>query len=291
MLIATSLAAAVVLTLTAFFAALLEIAQCRLCVQEDPRISEVLEILPGANCGGCGLPGCAEYARAVVAGEAGVDACTVGGPAVAGAIARILGLEAVQTYPCRPVIHCGGRNGDRLGRVPYAGVQSCVEADVLGTTQACAYGCLGFGDCVRVCPQDALHMVDGLPEVDYERCNGCGACVEVCPRGLIEQIPFKRARMLVVGCSNPEPGKAVKQVCRVGCTGCNICQRLAPGLFTVKDHLARIDYDAYTGTEDVSPVLDRCPAGILVYAGGSPGQSGDAEAPEASSLEASVEAA
>jgi Na+-translocating ferredoxin:NAD+ oxidoreductase RNF subunit RnfB len=289
MLTATSLAAAVVLSLTAFFAALLEIAQRRLHVPEDPRITEILDVLPGANCGGCGFAGCAEYARAVVTGEADVDACTVGGPAVAGAIAGILGV-AVQAYPHRPVIHCGARNGDRLGRVPYAGVKSCVEADVLGTTQACAYGCLGFGDCVRVCPQDALHMVDGRPEVDYQRCNGCGACVAACPRGLIERIPFKSPRMLVVACSNPEPGKAVKQVCRVGCTGCSICQRLAPGVFALKGHLARIDYNLYTGTEDLSEVLDRCPAGILVHVGGSPDQS-DTDASESSSPETTVEAA
>jgi Na+-translocating ferredoxin:NAD+ oxidoreductase RNF subunit RnfB len=290
MLTAMSLAAAVVLSLTAVFAALLEIAQRRLRVPEDPRIAQVLEVLPGANCGGCGFAGCAELARAVVAGEAGVDACTVGGPAVAGAIARLLGVDAVQAYPYRPVIHCGARSGDRLGRVPYAGVRRCVEADVLGTTQACAYGCLGFGDCTAVCPRDALHMVDGLPEVDYEKCNGCGACVEACPRGLIERIPFKRARMLVVACSNPEPGKAVKQVCQVGCTGCNICQRLAPGLFAVKDHLARIDYNACTGTEDVSQVLDRCPAKALVYVGDPPAAL-DEDAAGTGSSETTVEAA
>lgn len=290
MVTATSLAAAVVLSLTAAFTALLGVARRRLHVPEDSRIARVLEVLPGANCGGCGFPGCAELARAVVAGEAGVDACTVGGPAVAGAIARVLGVEAVQTYPYRPVIHCGARNGDRLGRVPYAGVQSCVGADVLGTTQACAYGCLGFGDCVRVCPQEALHMVDGLPEVDYEKCNGCGACVEACPRGVIERIPFKKERMLVVACSNPEPGKAIKQVCRVGCTGCKVCQRLAPDVFTVKDHLARIDYEAYTGTADVSQALDRCPARTLVYVGG-PSARIDEDGAETHSSETTVEAA
>jgi ferredoxin len=113
--------------------------------------------------------------------------------------------------------------------------------------------------------------------------------VEACPRGLIERIPFKRARMLVVACSNPEPGKAVKQVCRVGCTGCNICQRLAPAVFTVKDHLARIDYDTCTGTEDVSPVLDRCPVKALVYVGGP--DRVDEDVTETGSSETTVEAA
>jgi ferredoxin len=135
-----------------------------------------------------------------------------------------------------------------------------------------------------------LHLVDGLPEVDYQRCNGCGACVEACPRGLIEQIPFKEARMLVVACSNPEPGKAVQQVCRVGCTGCNICQRLAPGLLIVNDHLARIDYDAYTESEDVSSAVARCPAGALVHVG-SPPATLDEGAAGTGSSETSIEAA
>ena len=133
-------------------------------------------------------------------------------------------------------------------------------------------------------------MVDGLPEVDYGRCNGCGACVEACPRGVIGRIPFKRARMPVVACSNPEPGKAVKQVCRVGCAGCNICQRLAPDVFAVEDHLARIHYDACTGTEPISEALDRCPVRTLVYVGGPAGRV-DEDAAETGSSETTVDAA
>lgn len=261
------MAGVVLFGLTLVFATLLSVAKEKLRVDEDPRIGQGAEVLPAANCGGCGFAGCADFAKAVVEQRAACDGCPVGGSAVAKKVAAVLGIEVVETFPYRPVIHCAARTEDKLGVVEYEGVRTCAEAHIVGVTQACTYGCLGFGDCSKACTFDALHMVAGKPVVNYDKCTGCGACVKACPRSLIEQIPFKQDRMLVVACSNKEPARNVKQVCKVGCMGCKACQRLLAELFEVKDNLAYLNYDKYTGQEDFQPVLDKCPAEVLVQFG------------------------
>jgi electron transport complex protein RnfB len=261
------LAAIVLFGLVIFFAGLLGVAKEKLRVHEDPRIAEVTEVLPSANCGGCGFAGCADFAKAVVEKRVECSGCPVGGSDVAERIAEILGVEVVKTFPFRPVIHCAAKNKDKIGRVPYDGVESCVEANVVGVTQACTYGCLGYGDCAEACTFDALHMVEGKPVVDYDKCTGCGACVRSCPRNLIELIPFKQESMLVVACANKEPAKMVKQVCQVGCIGCKMCQKLLSDLFEVKDNLSYLNYDNYTGAEDFTKVREKCPAEVMVYFG------------------------
>ena len=262
-------AAIVLFGLTLIFATLLGVAKEKLHVDEDPRIAEITEELPAANCGGCGYAGCADFAKAVVEQRAKCDGCPVGGSDTADKIAEILGVEVVQTAPYRPVIRCGAKADQKLGMVPYEGVETCVEANVVGVTQACIYGCLGYGDCVGACTFDALHMIEGRPVVNYDNCTGCGACVKVCPRDLIEMIPFKQAVMLVVACANKEPTKAVRAVCKVGCIGCKLCERFAGDVFTVSNNVASINYENYTGeeTEDIKKVLDKCPAEVLMYFG------------------------
>lgn len=261
------MAAIVLFGITLVFAALLGVAKEKLRVDEDPRIGQVADVLPAANCGGCGFAGCADFAKAVVEQRAPCDGCPVGGSAVADKVAAVLGVEVVKTFPFRPVIHCGAKAHQKLGRVPYIGVETCAEAHIVGVTQACTYGCLGYGDCVKVCNFDALHLVEGLPVVDYEKCTGCAACAKVCPRNLIELIPFKQSKMLVVACSNKEPARLVKQVCTVGCVGCSLCQRLFAGQFQVKDNLAYLNYDNYTGEENLDPLFKKCPAEALIFFG------------------------
>lgn len=263
------MAAIVLFGLTLIFATLLGVAKEKLRVDEDPRIGEITEALPAANCGGCGFAGCADFAKAVVEQRAKCDGCPVGGSETAAKIAEILGVEVVETAPYRPVIHCGAKTQDKLGVVPYEGIETCVAANIVGVTQACAYGCLGYGDCVRACTFDALHMIEGKPVVDYDQCTGCGACVKACPRDLVELIPFKQERMLVIACANKEPAKSVKAVCKVGCIGCKMCQRFAPDVFVVDGNVASINYEKYTGeeTEEVKKVLDKCPAEVLLYFG------------------------
>lgn len=255
------------LVLGTIFSGLLVVASRHLAVEVDPREAELAASLPGANCGNCGFPSCAQYAKAVASGRAGVNRCSVGGPPVAERLAALMGVEVAATYPFRPVIHCSATAEQRLLHGDYRGERTCAAAHVTGGVQGCTYGCLGFGDCVASCEYDAMILVDGLPQIDYEKCVGCGACVRACPRRIIEQIPFKADRMLVVGCANHDPGKVVRSVCQVGCIGCSLCARAEPQLFSIKDNLAVIDYDVVTGHEDLHAVHAKCPMESLVYFG------------------------
>ena len=132
--------------------------------------------------------------------------------------------------------------------------------------QGCTYGCLGFGDCERACGFDAIHTVNGLARIDYEKCTGCGACEKACPRGIISMVPFKAERVAVIACANHDPGKLVRSICKLGCIGCNICAKLND-LFNVSDGLAGIDYDRYDGEMDFGPAVEKCPRKRIVFVG------------------------
>ncbi|MCG3179457.1 MAG: Electron transport complex subunit RsxB [Phycisphaerae bacterium] len=265
----TSMLAAVIamLAIAAVFCVMLVIANVKLHVEVDPKQAAIEACLPGANCGGCGLAGCSAFAKAVFQQATPVDGCTVGGPGVAKAIADILGVEVTTSYPFRPVIHCGATESDRLGRGNYTGEPTCAAAAVVGGVQGCTWGCLGFGDCVAACEYDAMTLVDGLPRIDYEKCVGCGACVRVCPREIIEQIPFKVERMMVVACSNHDPAKAVRDVCKVGCIGCSACARAIQEVFTIENNLAVINYDKVSETTDFAPAQAKCPMKSMIVFG------------------------
>jgi Na+-translocating ferredoxin:NAD+ oxidoreductase subunit B len=254
-------AVAVVFTVT------LVVANVKLAVEVDPRQAEIEELLPGANCGGCGYASCGAYAKGVVKDDAALDACSVGGPSVAEGIGKALGKEVAESYPQRPVIHCSATQSQRLKQGNYVGEPTCSAAQVVGGVQGCTYGCLGFGDCVDACDYDAMVMVEGLPVIDYEKCIGCGACSRACPRSLIEQIPFKVERMMVVGCSSHDPAKAVRDVCEVGCIGCSACAKVSPDLFSMDNGLPVLDYSTYTGDEDFGPALKKCPRESILELG------------------------
>ncbi len=249
------------------FCVLLVVASVKFAVHVDPVQAQIEAHLPGANCGGCGLAGCSAYAKAVFERKAPVDGCTVGGPALAKQIADLLGVEVTTSYPFRPVLHCGAKASDRLQTGRYTGEPTCAAANVVGGVQGCTYGCLGFGDCVQACNYNAMVLEDGLPRILYDNCVGCGACVRSCPRDLFEQIPFKVERMMVVACSNHDPAKAVREVCKVGCIGCSACARVLPEVFRVEGNLARIDYEKYTGAEDLAAAVKKCPMDSMVYFG------------------------
>jgi electron transport complex protein RnfB len=261
------LAAGTMLALGLFMAYVLGWANVKFRVDVDPRVQQVIDALPGANCGGCGYVGCNEYAEAVVAGAAPPDKCTVGGVSCATALAKILGVELEQTWPRRPVVHCAAHYAQRLGRTEYRGEGTCGSANLIAGVQGCTYGCLGFGDCQRACQFDAIGVIDGLATVDYEKCVGCGACERACPRHIITMVPFKAEQVLVVACSNKDPGRVDRKVCTVGCIGCGACGRLNE-LFSVVDNLARIDYDKYEpASADLAAVLGKCPRAGLIHVG------------------------
>ena len=250
------------------FAIVLLIASIKLKVEVDPKVEQIHEALPNLDCGACGFAGCASYAKAVLANPELIGKCAPGGPETSEKIAGVLSLQVSDSGPAkRPIVHCRAHTEDRTFYAEYQGIPSCTAVNALPNVQACKFGCLGFGDCVKSCNFDALHMVEGVPIVDYPKCTGCGACAKACPRDLVELIPFKIKRMLVVACSNKEPAKLVKQVCDVGCVGCSLCQRLFADHFQVKDNLAYLNYDNYTGEEDLNPLFKKCPAEALIFFG------------------------
>jgi RnfABCDGE-type electron transport complex B subunit len=239
-------------------------------VEEDPRLAPIKAALPGANCGGCGFLGCADFAEAVLSGAVAPDQCPAGGRSTAEAIAQVLGIDYQAGWPLRPVVHCGANREQRVGSGAYRGEASCASANLVAGVQDCVYGCLGFGDCAQVCAWDAIDVGDGLARIDYDACTGCGACADTCPRNLISLVPFKADRMMVVACSNRDKGPDVRKVCRVGCIGCSACSR-ASDLFSLQDDLAQIDYDRYDPDclGEAGAAMEACPMKGIVTLGQS----------------------
>ncbi len=216
-------------------------------VYEDPRIDQVEEVLPGANCGGCGFPGCRGFAEACVkADELGDLFCPVGGNDCMGDVASTLGKEAVEKAPEVAVIRCNGTPEHRMRTNSYDGAETCTIAHNLyaGDT-ACEFGCLGMGDCVDACEFDAIHMnpVSLLPEVIDDACTACGACVRACPKDIIElRKKNKKDRKIFVSCVNTAKGGVAKRACDVACIGCKACFKVCPhDAIVVENFLAYID--------------------------------------------------
>lgn len=245
------------------FSAGLAIANKKLHVEEDPRISEINELLPGANCGGCGYPGCQKFAEEVVKGNAEPSDCTVASDAVIEEIAELLGVEVEAGERKVARVMCQGGIEETAKKAEYIGIRSCLAANLAGGgDKLCSYGCLGFGDCIDSCPFDAMYMnEDGLPVVIEDRCTGCGNCVEACPRDVIELHPL--SHKLFVLCKNQDDPKTSRKLCTRACIGCQICVRGAveDGMY-MQDNLAYVNYEKY-GTEAELPT-DRCPTGCLV---------------------------
>lgn len=228
-------------------AVILFVASKKFAVYEDPRIAQVAEVLPQANCGGCGYPGCSGFAEACVkAGSLDGKLCPVGGQPVMSQVAEILGLEAVASTPQVAVVRCNGSCENRPRIVKYDGALSCKVAHATcGGETACSFGCLGCGDCVTACQFDAIHMNSetGLPEVDEEKCTACGACAKACPRVIIEIRPKgKNNRRVYVQCVNKDKGAIAGKACKVSCIGCGKCVKECPfEAITLANNLAYID--------------------------------------------------
>ncbi len=262
------LAAATMLVLAMLMTLVLGWANRAFHVEVNPLVEKALDILPGANCGGCGYVGCSEYAEAVVTEGERPDKCPVGGEGCSKALAMLMGLDLTAAAPYRAVVHCAAHTDDLTARGDYRGEPTCASANLVSGVISCTYGCLGLGDCERSCPFDAIHVLDGLATVDYDKCVGCGACERACPRHIISMVPFKQEQMLVVKCSNKDFGKDVKAVCRVGCIGCGACARIHGDLFSMEDNLPAIDYETYEEqTEGLEAAVAKCPIKSLVYVG------------------------
>lgn len=223
------------------FGALLGIASKIFAVKVDERIPQIVEVLPGANCGGCGFAGCNAYAAALAAGKAAPNQCPAGGAAAAEKIAAILGVTAEEKEKTVARVLCNG-NADRAKeKFTYDGPMDCHTAMRLGGgDKVCAYGCLGYGSCEKVCRFGAISTESGVAAVDEEKCVACGLCVKECPKQIIRILPAK-SRFSVI-CSSKDKGKDVRSACQVGCIGCGICAKNCPKeAITLENNLAHID--------------------------------------------------
>lgn len=253
------------------FALVLLIASEKLKVEVDPKIEQIHAELPGLDCGACGFPGCGQYAKAVLEDAELLGRCAPGGAETTEKIGRILNLQISDSGPPkRPIVHCRAHKAERTYHGRYGGIPSCTAANALANVQACKFGCLGFGDCTWVCRFDALHIIDGLAIVDYDKCTGCGACSKACPRNLIEMVPFSEKEIMTVACHSKENGKSTRAACKVGCIACGLCAKQSD-MFRVEDNLARVDYEKYRHTEKEDAAESKCPTKVIIHVGKTAG--------------------
>jgi len=244
------------------FAAGLAIASKKFAVEVDPRQDAILNVLPGANCGGCGFPGCGGLATAIVEGKAPVNGCPVGGASVAEKVADIMGVAAQEGVKLVANVHCNGTTEHAVEKAQYLGILDCKAAVIAQSGQkGCTYGCMGFGTCVRACKFDAIYIgADGVAHVDREKCVSCGKCIEACPKSIIEWIP--QNQQVYIYCKSREKGKDVKDKCSVGCIGCQMCVKTCPfEAITFENNLPTIHYDK---CKQCNKCVEKCPTKTIV---------------------------
>lgn len=248
-------------------AAVLAVAHRKLYVWEDPRIDDVEGMLPGANCGACGLPGCHAFAESVVGSLIQPGSCPVGGAATAESIASFLGVDAGSQERLVARLLCAGGTDVAAQSGQYDGMSSCrAAATIAGGPKACTYGCIGLADCEVSCTFDAIRMApNGLPVVDFDLCTGCGDCVDACPKNLFALLPARRR--LLVQCRSLLEGDEALASCQVACTGCGICVADAPEGLMVMEHALPVVNGLRPDLENTIPTL-RCPTRAIQWVDG-----------------------
>lgn len=216
-------------------------------VKEDPKIGQVSENLSGANCGGCGYAGCADFAKALVEGRADINSCAATSKEGKMAIATILGASIKETEPMMAVVKCAGDKNASAIKFNYVGISSCQAKNAcLGGDKVCSKGCLGCGDCALACTFNGIKVENGVALGCSSDCTACGSCIKACPKHIIELIP-KRAKVYVA-CSSECKGKEVMNACKVGCIGCGLCAKNCPeNAITMVNNLPVIDYSKCSG--------------------------------------------
>lgn len=242
-------------------------------VYEDPKIAEVDEMLPGANCGGCGSPGCKQFAQLLVEKEDISELhCPVGGNEIMQEIADYLGKTVTEKAPLVATLLCNGHCDARVRTNKYVGPKSCKISDLfVASDTGCDYGCDGYGDCERVCDFDAIHIDPEtmLPVVDPDKCTACNACVLECPKNILELRPkHKRNLAIYVACKNEEKGGVARKACDNACIGCTKCVQVCPkDAITMRKNLAYIDAELCTLCRKCVPV---CPTNAIIEVGFPP---------------------
>lgn len=242
-------------------AILLVVASKVFFVPVDEKVAEVREVLPGANCGGCGFAGCDDFAKAVVNDESvSTGACTVGGAECAAKVAEITGRGGSGLEKKVAQVMCNGDNDSSKKILEWQGMESCAGAKTFfNGMSACSHGCMGLGDCVAVCDFDAIHIINGVAKVDREKCVACGKCVKDCPQHLIELVPEK-AQVHVL-CSSTDKGGITRKNCKNGCIGCMKCEKVCKfDAIKVTDNLAKIDT---AKCKNCGMCVRECPTGAI----------------------------
>ena len=279
------IAVAILAGLALFFGAVLASAYRLLYVEEDPRLEQVTDLLPGNNCGACGVPGCAAFAGELVLGTAQPGSCTVASPGSLEVIANFLGVDVGGGDRRIARLRCAGGEGLVGALAEYRGHRSCRSAVIVGGGgQSCAYGCLGLADCDVSCTFDAITMgADGLPKVDGDLCTACGDCVDACPLDLF--VLDLREHPLFVQCASPLEGETARELCTVACDACGRCALDAPpGVVEMVKGLPIVHYD-----RDEAPTEKatwRCPTGAIVWLAEGPPAAAPAPVPGPETVEA-----
>ena len=229
-------------------------------VKVDERAEKINELLPGANCGGCGYTGCASLAEAISKGKAPANACNSVSDEITEKIAEIMGVKVEKSVRYRAQVMCSGTHEFAKKKYIYNGISDCAAAMKLaGGDKLCPGGCIGLGTCKAACKFDAIHIINGVAAVDYDKCHACGMCVAACPKGIIALIPYDAKHW--VGCKNTDKGAVTRTYCEVGCIGCKMCEKKCPtGAIKVTDFVAEIDYEKCTGCGECEKA---CPRKII----------------------------
>ncbi len=249
------------------FGAVLSFASKKFEVKIDPKIEQTLELLPGANCGGCGFPGCAGFAEAIVTKGAAPTLCPVMAAENRKKIEDLLGLNKIDAPEKKPVykaalVKCNGLDTDEYKKFEYMGVPNCQAAVLLQNGPwLCPHRCMGLGSCVAACPFDAIKIgPHHLPEVNEDKCVACGKCVLACPKQLIELVD--KEKTVHVKCNSTDRGAEVRKVCKVGCIACGLCVKVcAYDAIKVENNLAHIDYEKCVGC---GACVAKCPQKTII---------------------------
>jgi len=247
----------------ALCAVILAAASKLLSVPAHELAEAINDILPGVNCGGCGYAGCHDYALSVAKGEAPSNKCVPGKDEVARKISEILGTPFEDVQEMVAVVACHGNYDNTSNKYIYSGIKTCAATNMYHQGRAvCAWGCIGYGDCVATCPYGAIEVRNGVAQTDFSICVGCGACVKKCPKHLIKLVP--RTSKTIVACGNHDRGAITRKLCRKGCIGCGKCMKICPNkAIRIVDNCAVVDFELCVACGECVP---ECPVGAIVTA-------------------------